>query len=258
VPNESVAPPPQKPPSQLEYEHLLSAFKYLVTLSTAFISLIIGVGAYLFHTNMKEVRDDAKQEATRVATAEAKASVAEAFDEKNIKAMILVAAQQKIGTITDKLIEQQVTEKLRPLQQRISLTGQISECEMRMRLGFRSGLDELNRLLKSTTDPDIVRFGKSTLAIVSEDFEVRLQEEAKSAGSAMQLMNVYLSRRRPPEAVPGNLHSVVQVIYQDSNLNAVAIAFLAFRETTGVTVKMFDFAAITSWCSQNQTKCQNP
>jgi len=259
VPNESVAPPQQSPP-QLEYEHLLSYFKYLVTLSTAFLSLIIALGAYLFRSNMKDVRDDAKQEATRVAMTEAKASVAQAFDEKNINAMILLAAQQKVGTITDKIIEQQVTEKLRPVQQRISLTGQISESEMRMRMGFRSGLDELDKLLKSTSDADVVRFGRSTLAKVSEDYDARLQEDVKTSGNkAMQALGMYFtSRHRPQESVPGNLRGVVQVIYRDSDLNAVAGAFLAFRELTGASVKMFDFAAITSWCLQNQTKCENP
>ena len=205
---------------------------------------------------MKDVRDDAKQEATRVATTEAKASVAQAFDEKNINAMILLAAQQKVGTITDKIIEQ-VTEKLRPVQQRISLTGQISESEMRMRMGFRS---ELDKLLKSTSDADVVRFGRSTLAKVSEDYDARLQEDVKTSGNkAMQALGMYFtSRHRPQESVPGNLRGVVQVIYHDSDLNAVAGAFLAFRELTGASVKMFDFAAITSWCLQNQTKCENP
>ena len=126
-------------------------------------------------------------------------------------------------------------------------------------MGFRSGLDELDKLLKSTSDADVVRFGRSTLAKVSEDYDARLQEDVKTSGNkAMQALGMYFtSRHRPQESVPGNLRGVVQVIYRDSDLNAVAGAFLAFRELTGASVKMFDFAAITSWCLQNQTKCEN-
>jgi hypothetical protein len=248
------------PSSQAEYDHLLSYFKYLVTLTTIVVGVFIGLGVYLFHSNMKDVREDAKQEATRVATSEAKARVTEAFEEKNINAMVLVAAQQKVGTITDKLIEQQLTEKLRPVQQRISLVGQISESEMRMRMGFRSGFDELNKLLKSTADPDVVRFGKSTLAIVSQDYDARIGEDVKKSGAkALQALDAYLlNQRRPQESLPGNLRDVVQTIYHEPDLNAVAGAFLAFRELTGAKMNMFDFGAVEAWCSQNQPKCQTP
>src|SRR5713101_8189272 len=98
--------------SQSEYEHLLSYFKYLVTLTTVVVGLLVAAGAYLFHSNMKDVREDARQEANRVATSEAQSRVKEAFDEKNINVMILTAAQQKVGTVTDRLIEQQLTSKL--------------------------------------------------------------------------------------------------------------------------------------------------
>jgi hypothetical protein len=253
-------PNPSNPvsPSQFEYDHLLSYFKDLVKLTTTAISVLIIAGGVLFYSNMKDVREDAKQEATRVATSEAKAAVAEAFNEKNINGLFLSAAQQKVGTITDKMIEQQLTSKLRPVQERIVLIGQISESEMRMRMGFRSGLDELTGLLKRTADPDVLRFGRSTLAATSQDFETRLQEGVKGfGGKAMPVLQTYLinTLHRPQQSMPGSIHDVVQIIHQDADLNAVGGGFLAFRELTGEQVKMFDFGSITSWCSQNQGKC---
>ena len=241
--------------SQAEYEHLLSYFKYLVTLTSRVLGVAIAIGAYLFHSNMQEVREDAKQEATGVATAEAKAGVVEAFNEKNINAMILSAAQQKIGTITDKLIEQQLASKLAPVQQRIVLIGQISECDMRMRLGFRLGLDDLNQLIKRTNDPDVVRFGRSTLAITSEDYDTRSQEGEKRVGlTGLPMMQKVAAAVGRPTA-PSNLHDVVQIIDHDGELNFVGLAFLTFRDLSGEHVKMFDFDSIHSWCSQNQGKC---
>ncbi len=264
-------PPPQIPgpqPNQVpdvgaEYDHLLSYFKYLVTLTGIFLGLMVAAASFLFYSNLRAVREDAREEATRAATKEAQTRVAQAFEEKNINAMILKAAQEKVGTITDKLIEQQVTAKLQPIQSRISLIGRISESEMRMRLGFRAGLDELNTLLRNTNDPDVVRFVKTTLATTSQDFETRLQESIKQPPQpgmkAMQLLQVYLmNQRRPQESIPSNLQGVVRLIYQDSDLNAVAAAFAAFRDFTAENVKMFDFDAVRTWCSRNQPKCQGP
>ena len=77
--------------AQVEYEHLISYFKYLVMITASALTLIIGVGGALFYRSLKDVRDDATQEATRVATAEAKNRVSDAFEEKNINAMILSA-----------------------------------------------------------------------------------------------------------------------------------------------------------------------
>jgi hypothetical protein len=251
---------PSNPTSspQLEYQSLLSYFKYLVALSGIFVAVVVTVGGYMFHSNLKDVREDAKQEATRVATTEAKNRVTEAFEEKNINALILAAAKDKVGTITDTLINQQLTTKLEPLQQRISLIGQISENEMRMRMGFRDGLEKSKRLLKTTNDPDVLRFGRSTLAITSEDFETRVQENSQRLGlkGLPMLQNYLFGQHRPQQSVPSDLRGVVQLIRDDSDLNAIAAAFVAFRDFTGENVKMFDFDSVAAWCSRNQAKCQ--
>ena len=237
--------------SESEYSHLVSYFKYLVTITGGVLAVAIGAASFLFYSNLRDARQDAKQAATDIATAQAKASVTQAFDEKNINAMILLAAEQKVGTVTDKLIEQQVTTKLQPIEHRILLFGQISESESRMRLGFRSGLDDLNRIMSDTNDPDVLRFGKNTLATVANDFDLGGQKQLKSTNlKAIDLYEAYIRKPNQP-----TLHDVVQTIDSDQDLNNVGYGFQAFRELTGESVKMFDFGAVRSWCSQNQPKC---
>jgi H+/gluconate symporter-like permease len=106
---------PSNPTSspQIEYQSLLSYFKYLVALSGIFVAVVVTVGGYMFHSNLKDVREDAKQEATRVATTEAKNRVTEAFEEKNINALILAAAKDKVGTITDTLYKPATNDQTR-------------------------------------------------------------------------------------------------------------------------------------------------
>jgi hypothetical protein len=243
--------------SQAEYDHLLSYFKYLVTISVAFLTILIGAGTYMFHSNMKDVRDGAKGEATRVATSEAKIAVAQAFDEKNINAMILSTAQRKIETMTDKVIEQQLTTKLRPIQQRILLIGQVSESETRMRMGFRTGYNDLKALTK-VSDGDVGRFAKTTLETTSESFDSRFQEGMKLKGTkGLPMLSALMSNvGRPQQSWPSNLSMVVKLIREDSDLNLVAAAFLVFRELTGSNVKMFNFDAVNTWCAQNEPKFQ--
>src|SRR5690348_5098656 len=46
--------------SAKEYEHLISYFKYLVTITLAALALIIGVGSFFFYKNMSDVKSDAR------------------------------------------------------------------------------------------------------------------------------------------------------------------------------------------------------
>jgi hypothetical protein len=247
------------PDAQVDYDRLLSYFKYLVTLTTVFIGLCVAAAGTLFYSKLSEVRDDAKSEATRVATLEAKDAVSRAFNEKNINDLILKAAQEKVGTITDQMIQRQLIDKLRPVQQRFAQVTRISECEMRMRLGFRAGLDDLNGILKNTSDPEVLQFGKSSLATVSQDFDTRVTDGVRDAagGNALYLLDTFLSNEhRVPDEIPRDLSGVVKLIRHDADLNAVAPSFAAFREMSGANVKMFDVAAVESWCEQNKPRCQ--
>jgi len=226
-----------------------------VWLTGGFVTVLVAAAGFLFYSNLKDIREDAKQEATRVATVESKAAVEKAFDEKNINDQIQKAAQQKIAAITDRMIEQQIASKLQPLQKRVLMIGQITESQARMRLGFRSGLDDLNSIMSSTTDPDTLQFAKGTLTITAEDFEQSwVDSQRTNSQSWFDLLKAYTNR--PGWNSPQNLGEVVGVINKNKDLNVVAIAFLAFQELTGEKVKMFDLRAVNNWCSSHEPKCK--
>jgi hypothetical protein len=243
-------------PNRIEYEHLTSYFKYLVKITLGAMAIILTTASIVFYSNMRDVRADAKDEATRVATAEAKARVAEAFDDKNVNAMILKAATDKIGTITDKMIQDQVATRLGPIQQKIVALGQIDDSNMRMRMGFRGGLDDLTRILKTTNDADISKFANTTMTSVSRDYETRAQADAnRFGGNALFAMQNNIAILATSGQSPNDLYDVVQVINKSDDLNPISLAFIAFRQLSGESVKMFDLAAVTGWCSRNKPKC---
>jgi len=250
---------------QAEYTNLVGYFKHLVWLAGGFATFVfttagalVALAGFLFYSSLKDVREDAKQAAIRVATSESKAAVDKAFEDKNINDQIQKAAQLKIGTITDKMIEQQIIPKLQPLQKRILMIGQITASQARMRLGFRSGLDDLNAIMSSTTDSDTLQFAKSTLAITAKDFEESWTlGKAGSGQTWFDLLKGYTNRPQIPGwKSPQNLGEVVELINNGKDLNVVALSFLAFRELTGEKVKMFDLRAVNNWCSSHEPKCK--
>lgn len=71
------------------------------------LGIVVLVGGYLFHSNLqdslREASENAKREATRVATEESKRAVATAFDEKNVKELVEKVAKEKVNAVTDKM-----------------------------------------------------------------------------------------------------------------------------------------------------------
>ena len=246
-----IAPVPSGSDSETHFKNLLDYFKHLVWLTTGAVGIIVAVASYFLFSNLRDVRQDAKEQATRVATDEAKTAVKNAFDEKNINDLILKAAKEKVGTVSDKIIEEQLNSKLRPIEDRMVLIGRISEGEARIHMGSRSALVEIINIVNTTHDSATLNFARSTLVTTSEGYDAFWQADRKRfQGKPLDYLAMHIAGR------PQNLHDVVAAIEIDQDLNAVAVGFIVFREITGEMVKMFDFAAVKSWCTKNQDRCR--
>jgi hypothetical protein len=153
VPPQAPAPPPAAlQPSfgdaELHYRELVAYFKHLVWLTGGALGLVILVAGYLFHSNLqdslRDVRQDARGEATRVATEEAEKGVKTVLSGTNMSELVQRVAREgvaeavtgemvdaKVGPIADRMIEQRVTSTLQPIEQRLVLVGRVAECEAR-------------------------------------------------------------------------------------------------------------------------------
>jgi hypothetical protein len=270
-PPQPSTPPPTPPFSDAEahYTNLLAYFQHLVWLTGGALGVVVLVGGYLFHSNLqdnlRDASENAKREATRVATEESQKAVKTAFDEKNVNALIEQVAKEKVSAVTDKMvegkvgpiadriIEQRLTSRLQPIELRMLLLARVSESAARMRLGLRPGLDELLNLVNGTQDPDVARSARSTLALVTADYETVFQRNTQ--GSPTRKAADLLANFRFG-VQPKTLHEVVEIISDDADLNYVALAFLTFNDLTGEKTKMFDFAAVKKWCANNEPKCK--
>lgn len=265
-------------PAKIEYDRLTAYFDKLVKYSLLAITIILSIAAAFLWKNTEDVKNQAaaaikatQDSATReisaigktaeaTARVEAQTAIDAAFERQNVQKLVEAAAEKKVGTVTDKLIDQQVRAKLQPIEQRITLVGRMSEAESRARLGFRSGFDELANLVAGAKDPDTSRFGKASLDTLRTDYETRTKDTLTRFGQkgtrGLDLFLANINNGTPEPSIPTNLHGVVQAIDHHPDLNVVAAGFFAFRDETGDQVKMFDFEAVHTWCSQNKPKCQ--
>jgi hypothetical protein len=176
-------------------------------------------------------------------------------------------AERQVKVVVGRNIEQQLASKFQPIQDRIIMIGRVSECEARIHTGFRSGLVELNTIVRETKDANVREFAQSTLTATGEGYESAFQ------GSQFWTNTLSQSQTTPPyailanwmfqssgKAIPvSNLGDVVHVINEEGNLNNVAAATLVFRNVTGEkNIKMFDFAAVNKWCASHEPQCKPP
>jgi hypothetical protein len=274
------APPPVTPSPQLSfadaeahYRELLTFFKHLVWLTGGALTVVILVAGYLFHSNLqdnlRDVRQDAKGEATRIATEEAEKGVKTVLGETNMNELVQKVAKegvaeavtgdmvaQKVGPLADKIIEQRLASQLQPVEQRIVLIGRISECEARIHTGFRSGLEELFSILNSTHDPQVRQFAQSTLVTTAKGYEDYMLGDVQRMAPNKAFDLLKMGVVRPIQPPISTLRDVIGLINKDQDLNVVAMAFLAFRDMTGEHVKMFDLSAVNSWCASHRPTCE--
>jgi hypothetical protein len=265
--SDGVTPQVARSDAEAHYTNLLAYFKHLVWLTGGALGLVVLVAGYLFHSNLqdslRDVRQDAKAEATQVAREEAERGVKAVLSGTDMKELVQRVAQEgvaeavtadmveeKVGPLADRMVE----HKLQPVEQRMLLLGRISDEGTRMRVGLRSGLDELRLIANGTGDPKALQFAKDRLTLITNDYDTVEERNVQRSPThkAIDALGTYRFGERP-----SSLHDVVQIIDNDADLNYVALAFLAFRDLSGEQyVKMFDFTAVKSWCASHQPKCQ--
>jgi hypothetical protein len=250
-------------PSGQEYEHLIAHFDRLVKTTSIFVGLIIAVGLGVFYHSLGEIRDDARVSAqAEIAKAkeqvltEVRQRVDDEFNSKDINELVEAAAKRKAGRAIDRQIQDEVGQTVTRLQDQIVATTQIGDLAMRMRLlGYREALDELTAKYKREDDPDVRRTEKIILESVTTDYEkVWKATMLRDHSTAQQELSLMAAQRG--ETIPASDSNFVSVIRTDKDLNAVCLAFLALRVSTGVQFPMFDINAVEKWCAENSAKCK--
>jgi hypothetical protein len=269
--------PPPKSPVEKEYEHMISFHKWIVQTILIALGILIAGGLGIFYRDMSQVRSQGaaaisetkdaasreiskvRDDAAKIAIDEARKRVEDAFRNENIQAMIETAAKRQVGPAIDRRVRQEVDLVMTGLQGQISSLGEIADLAMRMRIGLRSGLEGLILRAKTATNESERRMAQDFLARISSDYETF--HRPKPRGPGPSTAREALSGASDPPFDPDNpkpVPAIVRIIREESNLNAVALAFLALGETTGHQFRMFDIEGVQEWCKEHAPVCAEP
>jgi hypothetical protein len=197
-----------------------------------------------------QIRDDAG----KVAITEAQRRVEEAFHTSNVAAMVQTAAQREVGAAVGQQLQREVDHALATVQGDIDSLAGVSDAAMRMRFGFRQGLDDLKRFSAAEVPARTRTAAMTLLQSITRDYETRMLElldqsyDRKAVNAVKQWLEVADDATVPTPAI-------VKIIRSDATLDQVAIGFLALRQRTGTPFRMFDFAEVERWCSTRLKEC---
>ena len=263
------------------YENLLAYFKNLVWLTTGFFSILALVGGFFFYSSMSdlkneinELKDNARysikstnematleislirERAKLIAVEEAKRKVEETFRTNNVESIIKEIVRENLASISEQEIRSQVLNTFDEIQNEISVLGKIADSGVRMRLGFRSGMEQLIEFKKSKNER-VRNRAKSIFNSITTDYEntsVKSITEEKNYNTALLFLNTFILITKEEKA--NDIPTLLKFIETNTNCNDIAVAFLALRQLTSFHFNMFDFKQIEVWCKNNPDICK--
>lgn len=139
-----------------------------------------------------------------------------------------------VAAEVDRAVTQEVNQRMAAFDRSLTALGELADMGMRMRIGLRSGLEDLTSRTRSADSELERKRAKGLLTRITADYEAF-----------------------PIAEYPGGrpIPLLVQVIRSDKNLNAVAAAFIALRKVTGQQFTMFDFGGVERWCKEKAPAC---
>ena len=262
------APPIFPPPSEVEYRHLISYFKWLVGITYAAILILVAVVTYVVGKSVTDVKvesqtaiTDTKNSASQkiaqigadaaaVAKDEAQKTVEKAFEKGNIESLIERAARERVDAAVDREIDKNLGARIEQLQKQMGEIGEVSNEGARLRLDFRSALDALVTKSRSSNRA-VSDYAHSTLVLVGSDYE------ARTATIYGQSNIDLLFQMRGAAAVPHQtLKELLSVIHTSQDLALVTVAFMKIKEMTGSQIQVFDIPAAEKWCAEHKPRCE--
>jgi len=154
-------------------------------------------------------------------------------------------------------LSKEVKKSIVKIESDLNELSKITDSAMRMRIGLRSGLKDLNDLKNSS----IIEYLKTRAENIYRDICYDYNRIAEA-----RFREIYPDTVKPDaikpivigfDAIEATIPNMVKIIQTENNLNSVATAFIIFRRKTGIQFKMFDIQEVNEWWSVNQDKYIN-
>jgi len=196
-----------------------------------------------------------REQSAAIALGEAQRRVENAFRTTNVETLVEDAARRQVGVVIERQAKGEVDRAMDSLQQDITMPGRLADAGAKMRIGMRSGWDQLFSLINSSTNENVLQRGKAIFESIATDYESYVKE---SMGGHSALETEYGEKLKELRSKPEFVQGMIARIRSGRDLHEVATSFLTLREVMGRPFKMFDIEAVEQWCAQHSQQCQNP
>jgi len=160
-----------------------------------------------------------------------------------------------VAAEVDKVVTQEVNQRMAVFDQSLTSLGELADMGMRMRVGLRSGLEDLTTRARSAENVRERSRAEGLRTRIVADYDAHygpvFQQEFNANPTVAALNITRRGLKDPSKPVP----VLVDVIRSDKDLNDVAMAFIALRKATGQQFIMFDFAEVERWCKEKAPAC---
>jgi hypothetical protein len=239
--------------AEIEYTKLMETFKYLVTITGVFITILTTVGAFLFYTNLRDARKDAVDSANEAA----RKAVAAALEAPKIQQIIDDEVRNQTKAKVDAEIAATLGEKLRTFQdeqKQISDTVILASLS-RALSGYGGGGSpvQLHQLIDDMYDnpyQSARTIARESLRAMAQQFEKDITGPAHANFPRNSLG--YLSNQPNAQATFDLLDK------PDTDAFALFEAFVDMKKLTGWSVEPFDIRGAKEWCRKHDCKLSTP
>jgi hypothetical protein len=253
------------------YEELRSFFNTLIAWTLGALSLIGGIGAWAFYSNLKDARAEARAaidevqksaekqiagvrtDSARLAQEEARRRVEEAFAKSNVTTLIDETAKKEVGAAIQRRIGEEFERSMPRVRSDITAVAAVFDMATRMRMGHRPGWEALVEAAKSEPNETARQQAVTLLARISGDYAATFVEEPWQSDSAKTREYARNHVGVPPGASDREIIQALLASLSDPKFQMmeVAYSFQMLKLITGNQFRMFDVEAVKLWAKGN-------
>lgn len=268
-----------KTENETHYKALISFFKYLISITGGVLSIIFIVTGILFFQDRASMRreltevkksaqeaientkdkanfqiNEIRSTAKEIALDEAKKRVTTAFQEKNIKSMIDSAAKDIVMKSVQSKLKDAIDTTTIKIENDLTELSNIYDAAMKMRMGLRSGLTDLNNLIKTSENIYLKNSAVAIYKSICNDYDSVQTKSFNKLYPDSTKFNKLKKLSLGFEVIKVDIPNLIKMIKTGENLNDVAFSFIILRKKTNKQFRMFDIQQIDYWWSENKNK----
>ncbi len=219
----------------------------VVLLAVAVGLLVVFAALRMMKTSTATELSGTRQAATATAAAAAEQRLDKALADGSLKTLVEDISLKTASSAAEAQAHESIGKAMNSVESELRWIGEIADAGSRLRIGLRSGLDDLVKIETTSGNALARERAARLLNAIAKDYE----DAALVSLKAHNMTNVVDLLRdlseMPRDLDFNNRTNLVACIHKELDMGCVALAFLALREKTGNHFELFDVGAVDDW-----------